>query len=335
MLNRQWTARLISMLLLTALGAGLVWLTRFSSGTSYPMYSSLGTGETGTDLLFEALNGSGKITAVRNYLPLDQLRVRDTTVLYLGIHPTSLAAAEDQFFKELEDMARQGNRVVVGITSDHVEKNQKGKDQKKEDTKNRWRIRVSSEKPEYAIEPSRDWEPLPMIAAWERRFGPGTVILLSNADRLTNQSLAEDDSAREVVTILVGNRRTVIFEEAHLGVAETGSIAALARRYHLVGLMAGLLLLTAMFLWKNAIRFPPPATDEKQADAVVAARDSRSMLAGLLERHIAPDTLIEVCVAEWNRARPDKRLDSKAWIGQDPVAAYRGIREQFQRKKIR
>jgi hypothetical protein len=324
MLKQQWSGRLLVAILLLALAAGLASLARFSSGTSYPMYSSLGTGPMGTDLLFEALNRSGKVMAVRNYLPMDQLRVRNTTVLYLGISSASLATAGDQFFKELEDVVRQGNRVVIALTS--------GDFGPGNDTKNHWGMRVRGEKPEDVLELSRDWRALPQ-AARERSFGSGTVVLLTNAKQLTNESLAKNDSARAIVPMLVGDRKTVVFEEAHLGVVETGSIAALARRYRLEGLMAGLLLLTGMFLWRNAVQFPPAPPDEAEAETVIAARDSRSMLAGLLEQHIAPDTLIQVCVAEWNRARPDKRLDAKAWTGQNPVAAYRGIREQVQRRK--
>ena len=339
--------RFLLAILVIGFCAGLVFLARFSSGSSYPRYSSLGTDPMGTDVLFESLNRSGKASAVRNYLPLDQLRARNATVLYLGASPYWFEAANDRSFAPLEAIARQGNRVVVGITDQYLRGLtingavlQRGSRRDNRATTNRWDIRVKGEKTKgtlaekYMIEPGHEWQPALEPRMWERNFGPGTIVLMSDGNRLTNQSLANDDSHNELVPALLAGRTTVIFDESHLGVVETGSIAALVRRYRLEGLIAGLLLLTAMFLWRSATRFPPPP-EEAETEAVLIGSESPSMLAGLLERHIAPETLIEVCVAEWNRVRPGKRVDASAWRRADPLHAYRQIQARLQDRKNR
>ena len=44
----------------------------------------------------------------------------------------------------------------------------------------------------------------------------------------------------------------------HLGISENPGIAALIRKYHLHGLVAGLILLCGLYIWKNMLSFVPP-----------------------------------------------------------------------------
>jgi hypothetical protein len=129
-----------------------------------------------------------------------------------------------------------------------------------------------------------------------------------------------------------------VFEEAHLGVVETGSIAGLARRYRLQGLLAGLLLVAILFVWNRSVAFPPASRFEREKEPVVAGSDSGLMFASLLSRHIAPDSVVDVCVAEWNRLRPNKRLPTPLVSPGDrdrkaPLATYLKMQDELKRKK--
>lgn len=341
MLNSRWGARILLLSLAALLAVGLLRLARFSSATSYPVYSSLRTGPLGTSVLFEALNRTGKVTAVRNYLPLDQLSLRNADLLYLGVSPGYFAAASELSLQRLEDIARAGNRVVVGISTGSIDfgKVSVGTSPiKPPTTTNRWDIRIRNteadgKRAKYIIEAGAEWHAVAGAIALEREFGTGTVMVVPNANQFMNRTLARDNAARRIVALMVGARRTVIFDEFHLGVAETGSIAALARHYRLTGLMAGLLAVAALFVWKNSVRFPPPPPDELQSETVVVAHDAQSLLAGLLQRHVAAGNLITICVAEWNRMRPEKRIVDRTWAGQDPVLAYRSLAMQAGKSK--
>jgi hypothetical protein len=60
---------------------------------------------------------------------------------------------------------------------------------------------------------------------------------------------------------------------------------------------AGLAFCAALFLWKNAASFPPPA--ETPRSGVLIGRTSISGLNTLLSRHIRPADLASTCWNEW------------------------------------
>src|SRR6202023_1528489 len=106
--------------------------------------------------------------------------------------------------------------------------------------------------------------------------------------------------------------RTVIFDEHHLGLSENASIAMLARKYRLVGLAAGLLLLAVLFIWRNSSPLLPqrkPATVD--GVAVAEGRGSASALQHLLRRNVAESDLIATCLNEWEKSGRDGRLYSQ------------------------
>ena len=78
---------------------------------------------------------------------------------------------------------------------------------------------------------------------WRRRldarFWFSEIVLVGRGQRLSNKGIATEAANRALLYELVKGQRAAIFEEAHLGIRETGSIVGLARHYHLQGLMAG------------------------------------------------------------------------------------------------
>ncbi len=143
----------------------------------------------------------------------------------------------------------------------------------------------------------------------ERAFGKGSVVLFAGSEDLNN--LATVAAGRlNLVTLAIGPHSHIIFDEQHLGIAESGSVMALARRFHLLGVAFGLALCAALLLWRNGVDFPPPAP--APAAARLAGRTSQAGLVTLLHRHIGERGVAAVCWQEWlhgNRGKvPPERL---------------------------
>lgn len=321
--------KLLAIALLIALSSGVVFLARFSSGSSYPEGSSLNTGPRGAALLFTALERSGRVSATRNYLPLDGFEVKNSALLLLGNRTYALQLAGKSWIENIERLARNSNRVVLGI-EDESRPFFFGKDEKS-DLQKRWNVLLRRDGDRLIAEPGGEWQKV-AERAWRRRFGAGELLLIAGADRLNNRSLASNAAAHRLAAVAVGSAPTVIFDESHLGIAETGSIAALARRYRLSGLVVGLLAFVSLWMWRNAVQFPP-AEDAGSTNAL-PAQDGRQMMASLLEQHIAPDALLPICIEEWNRVRPKQKLDAAEWRGREPSEAFAAIRTRLGQRRL-
>jgi hypothetical protein len=134
----------------------------------------------------------------------------------------------------------------------------------------------------------------------ERRFGPGSVVFSTDSYFLSNEAMQKDRHA-ELLSWIIGPSREIVFDEAHLGIVNESGVATLMRNYHLHGLIAGLLLLAGLFIWKNSARFVPPHEEERVEDAV-AGKDSATGFVNLLRRHVKSADLLELCVTEWKKS---------------------------------
>jgi len=137
----------------------------------------------------------------------------------------------------------------------------------------------------------------------ERSFGPGSLVLSADSYFVSNEALRREFHPA-LLTWLIGGRREVLFDETHLGVEEHPGVAALLRRYHLEGMLLGLLLVAGLFVWQNSAPLVPPFQDEpgEGRTALVRGRESTAGFASLLRRSIAPADILSVCFAEWKTA---------------------------------
>lgn len=146
----------------------------------------------------------------------------------------------------------------------------------------------------------------------ERRFGQGSIVLCADSYPFSNEALKNECASRLLAWSLGENVEIVYFDETHLGVADSPGIAALARKYRLHGLLAGLMALAGLFIWQSAARFVPPYHDPETADDLVSGKDSAAGLANLLRRGIAPGKLLTACFAEWKKSLTHGRHDLRA-----------------------
>jgi hypothetical protein len=305
--------------------------------------SSLNSGPNGTKLLFDALTAMQTLSVSRNYLPFSQWRPRSSAILLLSLESAVFNSASKEDLFEIERLTKANNRVVFCIPDDSASLATDGK--KLPLVKTRWGIQISSRKigtkndesTELVLDYDASWQPVKGLddAVEKRVSNGGTVMAALHSDDFSNESLATDPNIQEEVPPLIGPYLSVVFDETHFGIEESGSIAGLARRYRLQGLVVGLLILACLFIWNRSVSFPPPTRFESRQDGRVLAADGRNTFAGLISQHLTPQVLIESCIAEWNRFKPRQQITTIPAGTSDPVSSYRQLQESLPKKGSR
>ncbi len=131
----------------------------------------------------------------------------------------------------------------------------------------------------------------------ERSFGAGTVVLCSDAYFLSNEAMRNDRSPG-LIQWVMGTNPTLLFSEVHLGNGQKDRIMTLVRRYRLHGVLAGILLIGGLFIWKNGTTLLP-RRERMLADQSVVDRSQGAGMNHLLSRFVAPAALLPLCVKEW------------------------------------
>ena len=290
-----WPA-VLGLALLFAAALIALFNSDFAGGEVYPEYSTLRADPGGAKLLFDSLARVPGVNVSRNFMPLANLAANGSTVVLLGLHGPDLDA--------IEKLAKSGARVVAALRADW-------EPEPKESAAifDQWQVRleVEAEKPPSRLyfSEARGWSATEgsggKLTAIERPFGRGTVALLAASGDFSNQSTVEQDSLPEVTAALGSNSR-IVFDESHLGIAESGSVVGLARRFHMMGMAAGLAIFAALFIWRNASSFPNVRQASGPAGALTG-RTSASGLLTLLRKNIPQRDLTAACWQEWLAAR--------------------------------
>jgi hypothetical protein len=177
----------------------------------------------------------------------------------------------------------------------------------------------------------------------ERQYGRGSIILVADSFLVSNEAL-RGERHPQLLSWLFSGPPTIVFDEEHNDVRENPGIASLVRKYRLHGVVAGLLLLALLFVWKNAVRFVPAYTLAEADRDVVTGKDSSEGFINLLRRTIAPSALLDACLAEWRKAFSQRRGDlarvEEIWAHEqsrptkyrDPISIYRAISAGLARK---
>ena len=310
---------------------------QFAAGELYPRFSSMRTDRLGTKLLYESLAKLPGITVERNFLPMEFLPRDGASLVLIGMDPMQVNWNDGLLLQAVDRIASRGNRVVIAMYVDperervrpeDLERREKGKrkDSGKPEPpplRTMWKVDLKlddipkSDHQLYFSEADgwrvRDRAGAKLLAI-ERDSGKGSVLLMAESEGFTNGSTVELDGLAEVCGAL-GPYRRIVFDEQHLGVAESGSIVGMARQFRLTGLALGLALCAAVFIWKNASGFPPPSPS--RTDGRLSGRTSHAGLVTLLKRHVPASELAAVCWKEWlstnrGQAPPEVRKRAEA-----------------------
>jgi len=229
----------------------------------------------------------------------------------------------NDYLVSLRALAEEGHRVVVtfhyepGLTALRMPEMEK-----------LWDVKFATDRAERRSHPFYFIEAKPWTAvksagakllAIERRFGKGSVVLAAESQGFANDAVLAGREA-PLISSAIGEYKRIVFDEAHLGIAESGSVVALARRFRLTGLAAGLGICAILFLWKRVPVFPPPAAVRTESRSGIT---SQAGLATLLRRHIAAGDLASTCWRTWletNRrtASEERILQAEAILREAP-----------------
>lgn len=339
---------MLNKVLLAIVVIGLLWgleqvvVSPLETGAAYPEYSTLRSDPLGAMALYESL---GKILKVDRLYKSRMSRDPGpgTTIFVLGVEPVGWSKIEMPTLKEYEELTGKGARLVIAFLP--VLK-PFAKDKEVHAVQERWHIRFNykdlqnddgdtPKKTALEIKAGPEWTAI-AEGAVEKKSGEGSVVLVADSYPLSNEGLREDrDSA--LIVALAGSAREIIFDENHFGVAETGSVTKLMRKYHLEGAVGVLVLVAGLFLWRSASSLLPSRAP--RVEQAVTGRDSLEGMTALLRRGIAEKDLVRVCVEEWKKTslNDHKSLESgvvKTLIDdKNVVLAYRGIAESLGAKR--
>jgi hypothetical protein len=336
---------------------------QFASGEAYPEFSSMRADPMGTKLLYDSLSKLPGITVERNFLPMEFLP-RDGIVLVLvGLNPLSVNWNEGLLLRTAEQIAGRGNRVVLAMHVDPEAHRWTEQDLNRRDAsqgrgskrtsnsgepplKSIWKVSLKLDpdaKRQHRLYfgQAEGWgirgRAGDKVISLERPFGRGSIVLSAESSDFANETVVRLDRLYQVCSDL-GVYRRIVFDEQHLGVAESGSIVGMARQFRLTGLALGLGVCAVLFIWKNASGFPPPALSRRLD--YLSGRTSHAGLLALLKQHIAPAELAAVCWHQWlsanqSQATPELRRRAETILASAsarPVEATQEIQALLREK---
>ena len=318
-MRRGWKTWALGLLVAAAFLWGVLGLfdRQFASGEFYPEFSTMRADRMGAKLLYDSLGRLPGISVEHNFLPLEFLPPDGATLVLTGVNPIQVNWSEGLFLSSVQRLASQGNRVVVAMHIDaeslpRVAEDFHRREEPKPPLQTKWKVSLKLDSDETKPHPlsfaqADGWKVRDKVGAQtlaiERDFGMGSVVLLAESADFTNESVVAMDRLEHVAGLL-GSYRRIVFDERHLGVAESGSVVGMARKFRLMGLALGLGICAALFIWRNASSFPPPASSRSVER--LSGRTSHAGLLTLLKRHIPPSELAAVCWREWLSANPHR-----------------------------
>lgn len=183
---------------------------------------------------------------------------------------------------------------------------------------------------------TRQWSFLKWDAPWkptagsdgrvymlERGFGSGSVVLMLGLESFTNKTLlTKVDSAR--IAAALSGPRPLIFDEAHLGVADDDTVAGYARLHHLEWLLLGLVVLAALYVWRSSVSFVPALPEIKGAEVV--GREAHTALTSLLSQSIKKPDLPREIIDAWRESFP-MLPSSKVHVTDESLEAFSTARD--------
>ncbi|MGK0187899.1 MAG: hypothetical protein ACI9R3_003690 [Verrucomicrobiales bacterium] len=198
------------------------------------------------------------------------------------------------------------------------------------------------------------WKPVATIAGrpviMQRPYGKGTLVMCADSWFLSNESLAK---YRELGPLLwaVGKRSNLVVDETHHGVQESEGVVGMVARYHLHGVIPGVILLFLLVLWRGSSSLVPSAAlsaSENARAVTVDGIDADSGVVRLMRSGISKQEILRQCYLAWARHPVLRRRYSKTDVAavrdrvvaeeskstgqRDLVSAYREIAQSLSRR---
>jgi hypothetical protein len=156
----------------------------------------------------------------------------------------------------------------------------------------------------------------------ERQIGKGSLVLVSDTFLLSNEAMLRDRQPEFLAWMIGGKKKEVIFDEYHHGIATRPGVAALARKYRLHGIAAGLVVMALLFVWMNSTSLVPKYTNPAELEKkTISGKDTASALSNLLRRSVSVKDIISICFSEWKKSvGKEKQTDTRSKNAQEYLA---------------
>jgi hypothetical protein len=349
----------LAVALIFVTGVVKLFILRFEGGDVYPPYSSLRADPIGMRALYESLAMIPGATVARNLKPLEVLAGTSGVVFYNGVDPWKFRDSSHKTLTQFETLLQHGARLIVSFQPRMEAPTGKGETGV---VNERWGVQLANAAPEKSDDDEEEEGPPRetllyfdhLDPSWQilyrstghatvivRPLGNGSIALVANGYLLSNEALLESRDTELLASLIRGAAPNFTFDEYHFGISETGSVVALARKYGLSGLAAGLALLFALFVWQSSASFLPP---REEAEVEVLGKSAVSGFVNLLRRGVARPDLLPLCAKEWRRSLAPGSYYSSAKLKQveevaagtgDPVGAYQRISRILAERNIR
>jgi hypothetical protein len=137
-----------------------------------------------------------------------------------------------------------------------------------------------------------------------RSWGKGRVVASACTDWLSNEGL-HAHPASHLLAWLVDGKQKILFLEKHLGFQDTRGVMWMAREHGMMGFVFGMMLLIALFLWKNATSLAPrlDLSSSEERGAILLGQDSSEGFLNLLSRNIPREQILPKAYASWVKWR--------------------------------
>ncbi|MEM9017768.1 MAG: DUF4350 domain-containing protein [Verrucomicrobiota bacterium] len=134
----------------------------------------------------------------------------------------------------------------------------------------------------------------------ERDFGAGSIVVLTDTYFVSNEALHLGGSI-EFLLWLLGEKKTVVFDETIHGVEETGGAMKLMREYRIHGFFFGLVLVISLWAWRSASPLAPGSLGEFSgaSNEAVSGKDLNSGFVRLLRKSVPSKELLATCENLW------------------------------------
>jgi len=139
------------------------------------------------------------------------------------------------------------------------------------------------------------------VVAAERTLGQGNIVLFTDNYLFSNEALLNHRYTSLLAWVL-GRSSIVIFDETHLGVAETTGIMTLMRRYKLSGFLISCVILLAVFVWRGMSPLLPPFAGRTKNNVVFAEHSTEAGLGDLVRRSATSVDLPHEAFGQWKQS---------------------------------
>jgi len=149
------------------------------------------------------------------------------------------------------------------------------------------------------------------IVAAQRRFGAGSIVVLTDDYLFSNEALLKHRYAQLLAWVLEA-QSALIFEETHLGVSERSGVATLMRRYGLEGFALACAGLMALIVWRGASPMLPPFTGRARDQVIRSEHSIEAGLGDLIQRSLPASAMPQLAFTAWQqsfiRTQADQRF---------------------------